>query len=61
MTKRSLEVHGNVRARLRVKNSNLVERCTAVLLQVQGSDKTKLEVRSSSRARLKVTNSYKIR
>ena len=79
MTKRSLEVHGNVRARLRVKNSykiwrevhrsttagarpcktkikmrssvraqlrlrivtRLGKRCTAVPLQVQGSDKTK--------------------
>ena len=38
----------------------LDERCTAVLLHVQGSDKTKLEVHGSVKARLKVTNSYKI-
>ena len=37
------------------------KRCTAVPLQVQGSDKTKLEVHSSVRAMLKVKNSYKIR
>ena len=37
------------------------KRCTAVPLQVQGSDKTKLEVHGSVRALVKVKNSYKIR
>ena len=41
--------------------SRLDERCTAVPLHVQGSDKTKPEVHGSVRARLKVKNSYKIR
>ena len=41
--------------------TRLGERCIAVSLQVQGSDKTKLEVHGSVRARLQVTNSYKIR
>ena len=41
--------------------TRLGKRCTAVPLQVQGSDKTKLEVHGSVRARLKITNSYKIR
>ena len=41
--------------------TRLGKRCTAVPLQVQGSDKTKLEVPGSVRARLKVTDSYKIR
>ena len=39
----------------------LDERCTAVPLQVQGSDKTKLEVNGSVRALLKAKTSYKIR
>ena len=46
--------------RLRIV-TKLGERCTAVSLQVQGSDKTKLEVHGSVRAKLKITNSYKIR
>ena len=37
------------------------KRCTAVPLQVQGSDKTKLEVHDSVRAWLKAKNSYNIR
>ena len=60
--KTKLEVHGSVRARLKVMNiTRLGERCIAVPLQVQDSDKTKLEVHGSVRARLQVTNSYKIR
>ena len=46
--------------RLRIV-TRLGERCTAVPLQVQGSDKTKLEVHGSVRAQLRVKNSYKIR
>ena len=41
--------------------TRLGKRCTAVPLQVQGSDKTKLEVHGSVIARLKVKNNYKIR
>ena len=41
--------------------TRLGERCKAVPLQVQGSDKTKLKVHGSVRARFKVTDSYKIR
>ena len=41
--------------------TRLGERCTAVPLQVQGSDKTKLEGHGSVRAWLKVKNNYKIR
>ena len=37
------------------------ERCIALPLQVQDSDKTKLEVHGSVRAQLRVKNSYKIR
>ena len=60
--KTMLEVHGSVRAWLKVKIvTRLGNRCTAVPLQVQGSDKTKFEVHGSVRARLKVMNSYKIR
>ena len=46
--------------RLRIV-TRLGERCTAVSLQVQGSDKTKLEVHGSVKAMLKVNNCYKIR
>ena len=46
--------------RLRIV-TRLGERCTAVPLQVQGSDKTKLEVHGGVRAQLRVKNSYKIR
>ena len=46
--------------RLRIV-TRLGERCTAVPLQVQGSDKTKLEVCSSVKAQFRVKNSYKIR
>ena len=60
--KTKLEVHGSVRALLKVKNSHKIgKRCIAVPLQVQDSDKTKLEVHDSVRARLKVKNSHKIR
>ena len=60
--KTKLEVHGSVRAQLRVRNSNKIgEWCTAVPLQVQDSDKTKLEVHGSVTAQLRVKNSYKIR
>ena len=60
--KTKLEVHGSVRALLRVKTvARLGERCIAVPLQVQGSDKTKLEVHSSVRGQLRVKNSCKIR
>ena len=41
--------------------TRLGERCKAVPLQVQDSDKTKLEVHGSVRAQLKVKNSHKIR
>ena len=41
--------------------TRLGERCTAVPLQVQSSDKTKLEVHGSVRAQLRVKNSCKIR
>ena len=41
--------------------TRLGERCTAVPLQVQGSDKRTLEVHGSVRARLKVNNSYRKR
>ena len=41
--------------------TRLGERCTALPLQVQGSDKTKLEGHGSVRASLKVKNNYKIR
>ena len=41
--------------------TRLGERCIAVPLRVQGSDKTKLEVHGIVRARFKITNSYKIR
>ena len=59
--KTKLEVHGNVRAWLRLRIvARLGERCTAVPLQVQGSDKTKLEVYGGVRAWLRVKNSYKI-
>ena len=37
------------------------ERCTAVPLQVQDSDKTKLEVHGGVSAQLRVENSYNIR
>ena len=47
--KSKLEVHGSVRAQLKVKNSYKIRR--EVPLQVQDSDKTKLEVRSSVRAK----------
>ena len=40
--------------------TRLDERCTAVPLQVQDSDKTKFEVRSSVTAQLRVKNSYKL-
>ena len=43
--KTKLEVHGNVRTELRVKNSYKIQR-----LQVKSSDKTKLEVHGSVRA-----------
>ena len=46
--------------RLRIV-TRLGERCTAVPLQVQGSDKTKLEVHGSVKARFKIKNSHKIR
>ena len=46
--------------RLRIV-TRLGERCTAVPLQVQGSDKTELEVHGSVRAQLRVKNSYNIR
>ena len=60
--KTKLEVHGSVRARLRLRIvTRLGERCTAVPLQVQDSAKTKLEVRSSVRAQLRVKNSCKVR
>ena len=60
--KTKFEVHGSVRAWLKVKIvTRLGKRCTAVPLQVQGSDKTKLKVHGSVRARLNVMNSYKIR
>ena len=36
--------------------TRLGERCIAVPLQVQDSDKTKLEVRSSVRTQLRITN-----
>ena len=59
--KTKLEVHGSVRARLKITNSyKILKRCTAMPLQVQGSDKTKFEVHGSVRARLKVKNCYKI-
>ena len=41
--------------------TRLGERCTAVPLQVLGSDKTKLEVHGSVRVQRRVKNSYKIR
>ena len=41
--------------------TKLGERCIAVSLQVQGSDKTKLEVHGNLRALLKVKNSNRIR
>ena len=56
-----LQVQGSVRAEMLRKVTKLDERCTAVPLQVQGSDKTMLEVHGSVTVRLKVTNSYKIR
>ena len=60
--KTKLEVHGSLRARLRVRIVTILDdRCTAVPLQVQDSDKTKLEVHGSVRAWLKVKNNYKIR
>ena len=46
--------------RLRIV-TRLGERCTAVPLQVQGSDKTQLEVHGSVRAQLRVKISYNIR
>ena len=46
--------------RLRIV-TRLGERCTAMPLQVQGSDKTKLEVHGSVREQLRVKNSYNIR
>ena len=46
--------------RLRIV-TRLGDRCTAVPLQVQGSDETKVEVHGSVRAQLTVKNSYKIR
>ena len=43
--KTKLEVHGSVRARLKVKIiTRLGERCTPVPLQVQDNDNSKLEV-----------------
>ena len=41
--------------------TRLGERCTAVPIQGQGSDKTKLKVHDSVRAQLRVKNSYNIR
>ena len=41
--------------------TRLGERCMAVPLQVQDSDKTKLEVHGSVRTQLRVKDSYKIR
>ena len=41
--------------------TRLGERCTAVPLQVLGSDKTKSEAHGNLRARLKVKNSNRIR
>ena len=41
--------------------TRLGERCIAVPLQVQDSDKTKLEVHGSVRTQLWVKNGYKIR
>ena len=41
--------------------TRLGKRCTAMPLQVQGSDKTKLEVHDSVREQLRVKNSYNIR
>ena len=59
--KTKLEVHGSVRAWLRLRKvKRLGKRCTAVPLQVQDSDKTKLEVHGNVRAWLRVKNSYKI-
>ena len=46
--------------RLRIV-TRLGDRCTAVPLQVQDSDKTKLEVHGSVRVQLRVMISYKIR
>ena len=40
--------------------TRLGERCTAVPLQVQGSDKTKLKVHGSVKTCLKVNHSYKV-
>ena len=40
--------------------TRLGERCIAVPLHVQGSDKTKLEVLNSVRAQLRIKNNYKI-
>ena len=48
--KTKLEVHGSVRARLKVMNiTRYSKRCIAVSLQVQDSDKTKLEVHGIAR------------
>ena len=61
--KTKLEVHGSVRAQLKVKkiDTKLGKGCIAVPLQVQDSDQTKLKVHGSVRAQLVVINSYKIR
>ena len=62
MTKRSKRCMAVSEQGLRLRIvTRLGERCTAVPLQVQGSDKTKLEVQFSVRARFKITNSYLIR
>ena len=60
--KTKLEVHGSVRARLKVTNSHKIRReVQSTALQVQDSDKRKLEVHGSVRAQLKVKNSCKFR
>ena len=41
--------------------TRLGDRCTAVPLQVQDSDKTKLEVHGSVRVQLRAKKSYKVR
>ena len=58
MTKRSMRCMAvsEYGIRLRIV-TRLGNRCTAMSLQVQGSDKTKLEVHGSVRARLRVKNS----
>ena len=46
--------------RLRIV-TRLGDRCTAVTLQVQGSDKTKFKVQFSVSTRFKIVNTYMIR